>query len=193
MSDILAPLLAALRDLIAWLQEKKVPGIIIGGVAVSLLSRPRLTRDVDAVVLLDSEKWEGFLKAGRQFGFTPRLQDCLAFAQKNRVLLINHKPTGIDVDISMGALPFEEEAVSRAVKTKVSGITIPLPAPEDLVIMKAVAHRPIDLADIRSILEAHPNLDLHRVRKWAKEFSSVLEMPEIFDDLKKILTQQKNN
>ena len=59
----LAPLLAALGDLSAWLLAKKVPGAVIGGVAASLLGRPRLTRDVDAMVLLDEGKWEDFLAA----------------------------------------------------------------------------------------------------------------------------------
>lgn len=59
--------------------------------------------------------------------------------------------------------------------------------------MKAVAHRPIDLADIQSILDAHPDMDLGRIRNWVKEFSTALEMPEIYDDLERILTQQKKS
>lgn len=65
-TESLAPLLAALRDLVAWLQAERVPGVVIGGVAASLLGRPRVTRDVDAVVLLDDARWEGFLAAGAQ-------------------------------------------------------------------------------------------------------------------------------
>ncbi len=44
----LVPLLDALRDLAAWLRTAKVPGLVMGGVAVSLLGRPRVTKDVDA-------------------------------------------------------------------------------------------------------------------------------------------------
>ncbi len=44
----LTPLLAVLRDLAVWLQAGKVSGAVIGGLAASLLGRPRLTRDVDA-------------------------------------------------------------------------------------------------------------------------------------------------
>ena len=54
-NDVLSPLLQALLDLIKWLQERNVRGIIIGGVAASLLGRPRVTRDIDALVLLDSK------------------------------------------------------------------------------------------------------------------------------------------
>jgi len=189
--DVLSPLLSALRDLVAWSQKEHIRSVIIGGVAASLLGRPRLTRDIDAVVLLDSKRWEKFLTVGQQFGFEPRIQDPLIFARKNRILLVNHKPTGIDVDISLGALPFEEEAIERAVSSEVAGVNIPLPTPEDLIIMKAVAHRPIDMIDIQAVLDVHPDLDLHRIRRWVKEFSEVLEMPEILNDLERILGQSK--
>lgn len=192
-NDVLSPLLQALLDLVKWLKEENVRGIIIGGVAASLLGRPRVTRDIDALVLLDSKWWEVFLNGGQRFGFIPRVGDPLEFAQKSRVLLVTHKPSGIDIDISFGILPFEEEAVDRAVSTEVAGITIPLPTPEDLTIMKVIAHRPIDMADIQSVMDAHPDIDMIRVRHWVREFSAILEMPEIYNDLEKILAQRKNS
>ena len=57
--------------------------------------------------------------------------------------------------------------------------------------MKAVAHRPIDMADIQSLMDAQPNIDLKRVRHWVRECLSVIEMPEIYNDLEKILAQRK--
>src|SRR4030067_1410185 len=133
-NDVLTPLLQSLLDLIKWLQERNVRGIIIGGVAASLLGRPRVTRDIDALVLLDNKWWEEFMNGGQQFGFIPRIGDPLVFAQKSRVLLVTHKPSDIDIDIAFGVLPFEEEAVDRGVNTEVAGITILLPMPEDLVL-----------------------------------------------------------
>jgi hypothetical protein len=62
------PLLAVLRDLMAWLQAGKVPGVVIGGLAASLLGRPRLTRNVDVLVLIDEDHWADFLTAGENFG-----------------------------------------------------------------------------------------------------------------------------
>ena len=134
--ESLVPLLAALRDLVAWLQDAPTQGTVIGGVAASLLGRPRLTRDIDALVLLDESEWEAFLAKGARFGFVPRLADAVAFAHQARVLLVRHDASGIDLDIAFGALPFEEEAVARTVWHEVAGVRIPLPLPEDLVIMK---------------------------------------------------------
>ena len=189
--DEAAPPYATLRALVHWLQAKQVPALVIGGVAASLLGRPRLTQDVDVVVLLSENRWEEFLNAGARFGFVPRIRNALDFARRARVLLVNHKTSGIDVDISLAALPFEKESITRATWMNVGGLSLPLPTPEDLIIMKAVAHRPRDLADIESVLDAHPKLDLRRVRRWVGEFSTALEMPDILKDLEAILGRHR--
>lgn len=64
---------------------------MIGGVAASLLSRPRVTRDIDALVVLDESEWAVFLTKGKMFGFVPRLFDALTFARQARVLLVRHE------------------------------------------------------------------------------------------------------
>jgi len=185
------PLLAVLRDLVAWLKAGKVPGVVIGGLAASLWGRPRMTRDVDALVLMDEGQWADFLTAGAGYGFNPRRDDALAFAQETRVLLVRHQESGIDVDLVFGSLPFEKEAVNRAIWMELGGVRAPLPLPEDLIIMKAVAHRPQDLADIEAILAAHPKLNLRRARRWVREFAAALSMPEILNDLELLLSQRK--
>lgn len=183
----LAPLQAAIRDLAAWADDQNVPLVLIGGVAVSLLGRPRLTRDVDAVAFLSDDRWASFLSSGASYGLVPRGTDVLEFARQTRVLLLRHQPSHIDVDLSFGALPFEQEMLARATITDIGGLSIPLPTAEDLIILKAVAHRPRDLADIEGLLEAHPALDVERIRRWVREFAEVLESPELLEDLQAIL------
>lgn len=174
-----------LTDLLKCL--KGTPVIIIGGVAVSLLGRPRYTQDIDILVILENEKWGDLIDLLIQHGFVSRIDNALQFAQKNRVLLMKHAASGIDIDISFGALPFEEECISRSIKVKFGNINLPIPSPEDLIIMKAVAHRPRDLEDIRTIVDSNPDLDKKRIEKWVRAFADVLEMPEIWKDVKKIL------
>jgi len=187
----LTPLLAVLRDLVAWFKAGKVSGVVIGGLAASLLGRPRLTRDVDALVIVDEGHWADFLTAGAGYGFVARRGDALAFLQETRVLLVRHQESGIDADIVFGSLPFEKEAVARAIWVELGGVRVPLPLPEDLIVMKAVAHRPRDLADLEAILAAHPKLNLRRVRRWVREFASVLSMPEILTDLEVLISQDQ--
>lgn len=185
--DILKEPLTALTK---WLQKIRCPYLVIGGVAASLLGRPRATRDIDLVVLIDSSDWESFLESSKEYGFIPRVNNAIDFAKRSRVLLLKHKESQIEVDISFGVLPFEQEAIQRAKVVSFMKVRLPLPQPEDLIIMKAIARRPRDIADIEGLLAAHPNMDTKRIRKWVKEFAKVLEMPEIYKDLEKILKQK---
>lgn len=186
-ADALAPLLAALRSLVGWLRARRTRGVIVGGVAASLLGRPRLTADIDAVVMLENDEWGPFVEAGAGFGIVPRRADALDFARRSRVLLLRHDPSGIPLDVSVGALPFEEEMIARARRHRLGSLAIPLPRPEDLLIMKAVAHRPRDVADIEAILAANPRIDVARVREVVREFAAVLEAPELSADLERLL------
>jgi len=103
------------------------------------------------------------------------------------VLLLRHESSGINFDVSLGALPFELEMIERAATIKVSDFEVNVPTPEDLIITKAVAHRPKDIADIEAILSAHPHLDVQRVRFWVREFAVALERPQLSEGLEALL------
>ncbi|UQA61765.1 hypothetical protein [Polyangium aurulentum] len=105
--------------------------LVIGGVAVSLLSKPRTTKDLDVVAWLpDHDAWPTFLRSGEAHGVVPRIQDALGFALEARVMLLRHEPSGVPIDLSMGALSFEENAVRRAVTTELGDLRVPLPVPK---------------------------------------------------------------
>ena len=191
--DIFAPLLHALHDLTAWWADEKVDALIIGGVAAAFLGRPRITRDVDALVWLSEAHWKDFLARSAGFHFTPRVSDPLAFAREGRVLLLRHVPSQIDVDIAFAALPFEREALDRGETRDVAGVQIMLPTPEDLIIMKAVAHRPVDLADVVGLIDSHPKLNRRRVRKYLREFATLLDKPEVLEDVERLFARRRGN
>ncbi len=103
------------------------------------------------------------------------------------MVLLLHKESGINVDVSLGMLPFEEEVVVRSVVHRIGDIELRLPTPEDLIILKAVAHRPKDLLDIAEIFNSHPDLDSARIERWVREFAAALEMPELWADIAPLL------
>ena len=176
-----------LADLVAWFDAAGVRGAVIGGIAASVHGRPRATRDVDAVVIVPDDAVADALATGRAHGFEPRIDDPMAFARRSRVLLLRHGPSAIDVDVSLGGLPFEHETVARARSTDVAGVAIPLATPEDVIVMKAVANRDRDRADIEAIVRANPRLDRRRIRRWVGEFARTLEMPELLDGVARAL------
>ncbi|MGA9995518.1 MAG: nucleotidyl transferase AbiEii/AbiGii toxin family protein [Pyrinomonadaceae bacterium] len=182
-----ASFVSTLQALSDWLETERIPHITIGGVAVSLLAKPRATQDIDAVIWLEENRWEEFLRVGERYGFIPRLSGALEFAAKARVFLLKHQESGISVDISCGALEFEKEMIERAATLAIGPLQLRVPTPEDLIITKAVAHRSKDLIDIETILGFYQNLDLSRIRHWVSEFAMALETPEISENLEKLL------
>src|SRR5438477_7925079 len=96
-----------------WLDAAQVPSMIIGGVAASVLGRPRLTQDVDALAVLPDADWAEAVRLAPQYEILPRIEDALQFAQRSRVLLMRHTTSGIDVDVTFGELAFERTAVAN--------------------------------------------------------------------------------
>lgn len=184
-----SPLLESLRDLVIWLDAEKIQQVVIGGVAVALIAQPRMTEDIDAVISLDTDLLESFLLTASSYGFAPRINDAADFARRRRVILLQHQPTGVNVDLSCGILPFEEEMILRARSLTIGSLKIKVATPEDLVVTKAIAHRPKDIADIEAILNIEQNLDLERIRFWVSQFAEALEMPELMEDLEKLLSR----
>lgn len=134
-----APFRAALADLSRWLEAEDITGIIIGGVAASVLGRPRLTHDIDALAIVPETEWEGVILSAAGYGIEPRIDDALEFAQRSRVLLMRHVASGIDLDITFGGLPFEQSAVNSASLHIVGGISLRLPfVPSELLVLTGV-------------------------------------------------------
>jgi len=186
--DHLVRLRLPLAALMRWFDESGLHGALVGGVAASLRGKPRLTRDIDAVIL--DVNAEMLIDSSAQHGFEARIGEAAEFARTNRVLLLRYAPGNIDIDISLGALPFESELVERATKIDVGGVQVRVASAEDLVIMKAVAGRQRDVIDIENLILANPHLDVERVRRWVREFSAVLDMPEIHENLERLLKRR---
>ena len=88
---------------------------------------------------------------------------------------------GVDVDISLALPGYEDELFRRAVAVEIEPAqAIRLCSAEDLIIHKAVAGRPQDIADIEGVVLRQGNrLDLAYLRQWLGEFSAALAAPEI--------------
>ena len=73
--------------------------------------------------------------------------------------------------------------VERGIVRSIGTLSIRLPTPEDLIIMKAIAHRPKDLEDIRTVIDKNPKLDMGRIQQWVQSFGEILEIPSLWDDI----------
>lgn len=186
------PLLQAIGAVTAWLRSADVPAAVIGGVAASLLGRPRVTKDVDLVVALTADSdLPRFLALGERHGVTPRTADAVDFAKVSRVLLLRHGPSGIEIDMSLASLPFEQEVIERAVERTIRGVAFRLATVEDLIVMKAIALRPRDIADIEALLDTHPQLDVERIRGYLRAFTEALETDDFAAEFERLLVRQQ--
>jgi hypothetical protein len=178
---------AALAAVTKWLTAAGVEFAIIGGVAASLRGHPRLTKDVDVVVHAEEGTWEPLMRRGARHGLHPRIDDALPFARITRVLLLVHQPSRIEVDVSLGMLPFELELIARARPLRHGRLVFPLASAEDLVVMKSLALRPRDIADIEGIVASVPDLDIARIRATVALLSAALESDDHLAALNAIL------
>jgi len=122
----------------------------IGGVAVQRWGEPRLTVDVDLTLLTGFGAEASFVDA-LLTRFRARRADTRDFALRYRVVLLESSG-GIPLDVSLGAMPFEERAVARASGFEVQpGVLLTTCSAEDLIVHKAFADRAQDWLDIEGI------------------------------------------
>lgn len=171
------------------LNESGLDYAIIGGVAVSLMAVPRFTVDVDAVLWNADEKVAELLDVLGKHGLMSRTQDPFGFARQYRMIVLSD-PEGIPVDLTLGALPFEFSAIANSRQIDLNGLSVPIAPPDALIVMKAVASRPKDLEDIRSLLSTNPDLDREAIREQVAAFAEILEQPELLDRLALLLNER---
>lgn len=146
-----------------------------------------MTEDVDALIRLDENVLDRFLEMAKAEGFRPRLPDVISFARRSAVLLLEHEATRVGMDLTISRMAFESEAIDRARLVVLDDLQFSVVAPEDLIIMKAIAHRPQDLQDIDAVARANPRLDVRRVRTQVQAFAKALDMPELWGDIAPLL------
>ena len=151
-----------------------------------------MTQDVDALAILPEDRWDAATEAARKFGIVPRIDQAVAFARRSRVLLLKHAQSDIAIDVILGGLPFEQEAVDRARAHLVGDITVRLPRVEDLIIMKVIAHRDKDMQDVEGLLDAHPEVNFDEIRQHVSEFATATSMSDLIDDFERLLEHRKS-
>jgi predicted nucleotidyltransferase len=176
-----------LAKLLQLLGESGVRGAVIGGLAAAAWSRERFTRDIDAVSTASNDDLDRLFAVAQTLGLEPRRADYARFARHNRMILLNDTATGLNIDISMAGFPFEYDVVERAATIEVAGIRVPVGQADDILIMKALAGRDIDLADITEILSSNPGMDLSRVREYLPQFAEATDDPDMVERFERIV------
>jgi predicted nucleotidyltransferase len=177
-------LIRAAADVQSILDKKHWKYCFIGGIAVQKWGQARLTQDIDLTVFTGFGHEEATIDTLLS-SFSPRVKNARSFAIENRVVLLR-TATGIDLDISCGGFPFEERAIARAKKVQlIPGIRLRLCSAEDLIVYKAFASRPIDWADVESIIakQRRRKLDWRYIYTHLEPLAELKEEPQIIVNL----------
>jgi predicted nucleotidyltransferase len=122
-----------LLDAVAALDGTGLSYVLIGGLASSVLGRPRSTEDVDLFVKAEEADAALDALASARFEIERTNPDWIYKARRD----------GIDFDLIFwlkGGITLDDEMVARSVECRLDGRVVRLMAPEDLVVVKAVVH-----------------------------------------------------
>jgi len=177
----------AAKEVSDFMTEREWRFCMIGGLAVVCWGEVRFTQDADIALLTGYGNEDRFAIPLLE-RFSGRLANALDFALCNRVLLLKTQ-SGIPIDITFSALPFEVEMLDRAISFEYAeGYTLPVCTAEDLFVMKLFASRPKDLMDAESIAIRQRNkLDIGYIVRHLTTLSELKEDPAILSTAKRIL------
>ena len=173
------------RTIIFFLKKAKVNYLLIGGVAVGVWGKPRLTEDVDFIVFISKGDIDGIQKIAKSLKLKlhavkhPTLEKVFSYRIDVRMF---------HADFLIASTKFEQNALRRRVRVKIFDKNVYVPSKEDLLLLKVIPGRTIDLFDAENIAQRHKNkLDKRYLLKWAEVLSDEAEDFRIYKTMKKLL------
>lgn len=165
---------------------------VFGAQAVAIHGVVRTSADADVTVEVPARRVPALVKALVAEGFAPRLAGDPVFVAVSRVLPFVHEATEFPLDVVLAGSGLEDGFLERARPFDLGGVTVPLIAPEDLVVTKILAGRPKDLEDVRGLLRLRGRkLDLGRVRALLTEIQDALDQADLLPILDGLLAERR--
>ena len=173
---------------IDFLEDSKVPYLVIGGVAVSLIGEPRMTQDIDLIISIRKQDVRHFLEAAAANGFELNIKEKMQRIKRTGTFRLNRD--SFHADIIIASIPLEDSAFERAQRLTFVNRTAFFPSPEDLILFKIIVGRDKDMLDAKSVVIRHrPELDQDYLKKWAQAISDEAEDMNIWNRLMKALEE----
>jgi len=165
------------------LDKEKIPYMVIGGQAVLLYGSPRLTRDIDITLGIDTDGFDLIKAICRKINLKLLPDNPESFAAETKVLPTEDPKSGIRADFIFSFTEYEKKAIKRAVKVKLGNYPVRFASAEDVIIHKMFAGRAVDQEDVKNIIIKMKNkLDAPYIRKWLKSFASLPEHKKILNE-----------
>jgi len=172
------------------LDKDKIPYMIIGGQAVLLYGTPRLTRDIDITLGVDTDSFSSLEKLCLRMNLKILPKNPKNFVKDTKVLPCEENKLRIRVDFIFSFTLYERLAIERTKEVLMEGYPIKFASCEDVIIHKMLAGRAIDEEDIKNILLKNKNkLNLKYVKSWLSKFNKLGEQKGVLDRFNSLLKQ----
>lgn len=134
-------------------RENGISYCLAGGLAVSLLSRPRATEDIDLFVLCEEKdlpSLEALVKAHLE---VIQVLDVMRFRNASiwRFILGDGNKGVVVLDVILADRDEYRTSIANSVEIVVDDCLINVITPQDLITAKQLAGRPVDLMDIEAL------------------------------------------
>lgn len=153
MTDLARAVEALSKDLAAC----GVRYALVGGLAVSVRSEPRFTRDVDVVAVVAAEAVDSVARQLAQRGHT--IEAIMTDAAAGGVAGVRLRHQGVREDILLSFSGLEAETCASAERVEVlPGVVVPVATTPHLIVLKLIAiaerERLQDQADVHALAQA---------------------------------------
>jgi predicted nucleotidyltransferase len=146
------------QRILGLLTARGVDFVLVGGYAAVLHGSPRVTRDLDLCYATDSANLRALGKVLTELHARPAAPDAdLPFVADERtlaqveLLTLETDAGRLDLMTAPAGSPGYERLRSNAARYEVGGFLVKVAEIDDLLLMKAAAGRPKDLADIAEL------------------------------------------
>ncbi|UCD15851.1 MAG: hypothetical protein JSV34_02030 [Candidatus Omnitrophota bacterium] len=177
-----------IKKIAFYLDKNKIPYMIIGGQAVLLYGVPRLTKDIDITLGIDTDKFIIIKNICNKIGLKILPKNPESFARDTKVLPVAESKLGIRVDFIFSFTDYEKQAMKKTKKIILNNYPIKFASCEDVIIHKMFANRAIDLEDVKNILiKNKEKINFQYIKKWLIKFSIIPEQKEILNKFNNLL------
>ena len=171
------------------LDNVNIPYMIIGGQAVLLYGTPRLTRDIDITLGVDTDKFALIQKICSELGFKILPDKPEEFIRDTNVLPTEDIKSRFRIDFIFSFTFFEAQAIKRTKTITILGYPVRFASCEDVIILKMIASRAIDIEDVKNMLiKNKKSINIEYIQSWLSEFNKIQEYEGILNNFNSLIS-----
>jgi hypothetical protein len=164
---VATPVEQELRRAVADLDALRVRWALVGGLAISVRSVPRFTKDLDfAVAVVNDSEAEDVVLRLRGRGYQPVEVLEQDYVERLSGVRLGRAGSDVIVDLLFASSGIEDEVVANATRLQVlPRLSAPVATTGHLIALKILAGRNQDLTDLGSLIPAASPEDLDMARQ----------------------------